>query len=142
MYCCLETIFFPHAALPAANHDTVGPPGFFRWSLDIFILLYLTEAQGYSSLQEAAVRLIPHDTCRKPDVYGNHVTDGMLCAGLGKCADACQVRKSKPKPSSVWKVSRDSDEKLVSSVAIPNPVIGILQVRFILLALGNECCDF
>lgn len=50
-----------------------------------------TEAQGYSSLQEAGVRLIPHDTCRKPEVYSNHVTDGMLCAGLGKCADACQV---------------------------------------------------
>lgn len=54
--------------------------------------LYLTEAQGYSSLQEAGVRLIPHNICRKPNVYSNHVTDGMLCAGLGKCADACQVR--------------------------------------------------
>ncbi|XP_032367192.1 hepatocyte growth factor activator isoform X2 [Etheostoma spectabile] len=48
------------------------------------------KAQGYSSLQEAGVRLIPHDTCRKPNVYGNHVTDDMLCAGLNGCVDACQ----------------------------------------------------
>lgn len=54
-------------------------------------MLYLTEAEGYSSLQEAGVRLIPHDTCRKPEVYGNHVTADMLCAGLNGCVDACQV---------------------------------------------------
>lgn len=54
-------------------------------------LLDLAEAQGYSSLQEAGVRLIPHDACRRPEVYSNDFTDGMLCAGLGKCADACQV---------------------------------------------------
>nr|XP_046237153.1 hepatocyte growth factor activator isoform X3 [Scatophagus argus] len=48
------------------------------------------KAQGYSSLQEAGVRLIPQDTCRKPEVYGNHVTADMLCAGLNGCADACQ----------------------------------------------------
>ncbi|XP_008296633.1 hepatocyte growth factor activator [Stegastes partitus] len=46
--------------------------------------------QGYSTLQEAGVRLIPHDTCKKPEVYGNHVTAGMLCAGLNGCVDACQ----------------------------------------------------
>uniref|UniRef100_A0A3Q3WGC0 trypsin n=1 Tax=Mola mola TaxID=94237 RepID=A0A3Q3WGC0_MOLML len=45
---------------------------------------------GYSSLQEAGVRLIPQDTCRKPDVYGNHVTADMFCAGLNGCADSCQ----------------------------------------------------
>ncbi|XP_039678606.1 hepatocyte growth factor activator isoform X2 [Perca fluviatilis] len=48
------------------------------------------KAQGYSSLQEAGVRLIPHDTCRKPNVYGNHVTADMVCAGLNGCVDACQ----------------------------------------------------
>ncbi|GAA6216291.1 hepatocyte growth factor activator isoform X1 [Lates japonicus] len=48
------------------------------------------KAEGYSSLQEAGVRLIPHDTCRKPDVYGNHVTADMICAGLSGCVDACQ----------------------------------------------------
>uniref|UniRef100_A0A3Q3KWW2 trypsin n=1 Tax=Mastacembelus armatus TaxID=205130 RepID=A0A3Q3KWW2_9TELE len=48
------------------------------------------KAEGYSSLQEAGVRLIPHDTCRKPGVYGNHVTADMICAGLNGCADACQ----------------------------------------------------
>ncbi|XP_070710876.1 hepatocyte growth factor activator [Pempheris klunzingeri] len=48
------------------------------------------KAEGYSSLQEAGVRLIPHDTCRKPDVYGNHVTADMICAGLNGCVDACQ----------------------------------------------------
>lgn len=54
-------------------------------------MLYLTEALGYSSLQEGGVRLIPHDACRKPDVYGNHVTADMICAGLNGCVDACQV---------------------------------------------------
>ncbi|KAM6895193.1 hepatocyte growth factor activator [Lycodopsis pacificus] len=48
------------------------------------------KAEGYSSLQEAGVRLIPHEACRKPDVYGNHVTADMICAGLNGCADACQ----------------------------------------------------
>ncbi|XP_033992693.1 hepatocyte growth factor activator isoform X1 [Trematomus bernacchii] len=47
-------------------------------------------AEGYSSLQEAGVRLIPHDACKKPNVYGNHVTTDMICAGLNGCADACQ----------------------------------------------------
>ncbi|CAJ1086238.1 hepatocyte growth factor activator isoform X2 [Xyrichtys novacula] len=46
--------------------------------------------EGYSTLQEAGVRLIPHSTCKKPEVYGNHVTSNMLCAGLNGCADACQ----------------------------------------------------
>nr|XP_019950976.1 PREDICTED: hepatocyte growth factor activator [Paralichthys olivaceus] len=44
----------------------------------------------YSTLQEAGVRLIPHDTCKKPEVYGNHVTADMMCAGLNGCSDACQ----------------------------------------------------
>ncbi|KAK5848388.1 hypothetical protein PBY51_006007 [Eleginops maclovinus] len=48
------------------------------------------KAEGYSSLQEAGVRLIPRETCRKPDVYGNHVTADMICAGLNGCVDACQ----------------------------------------------------
>ncbi|KAM9335936.1 hepatocyte growth factor activator [Symphorus nematophorus] len=48
------------------------------------------KAEGYSTLQEGGVRLIPHDTCRKPEVYGNHVTADMFCAGLNGCVDACQ----------------------------------------------------
>ncbi|KAM3590553.1 uncharacterized protein V6R79_011763 [Siganus canaliculatus] len=48
------------------------------------------KAEGYSSLQEGGVRLIPHETCRKPEVYGNHFTADMLCAGLNGCVDACQ----------------------------------------------------
>uniref|UniRef100_A0A3B4BG85 trypsin n=1 Tax=Periophthalmus magnuspinnatus TaxID=409849 RepID=A0A3B4BG85_9GOBI len=47
-------------------------------------------AEGYSTLQEAGVRLISQESCRKPEVYGNHVTSDMLCAGLNGCADACQ----------------------------------------------------
>ncbi|XP_053272676.1 hepatocyte growth factor activator [Pleuronectes platessa] len=45
---------------------------------------------GYSTLQEAGVRLIPQDVCKKPEVYGNHVTADMMCAGLNGCHDACQ----------------------------------------------------
>ncbi|XP_039996358.1 hepatocyte growth factor activator isoform X3 [Xiphias gladius] len=48
------------------------------------------KADRYSSLQEAGVRLIPHDACRKPEVFGNHVTADMICAGLNGCVDACQ----------------------------------------------------
>ncbi|KAK2899792.1 hepatocyte growth factor activator [Channa argus] len=48
------------------------------------------KVEGYNSLQEGGVRLIPHDTCRKPEVYGNHVTADMICAGLNGCVDACQ----------------------------------------------------
>ncbi|XP_029382246.1 hepatocyte growth factor activator isoform X2 [Echeneis naucrates] len=48
------------------------------------------KAQGYSSLQEGGVRLIPNDYCRKPEIYGNHVTSDMICAGLNGCVDACQ----------------------------------------------------
>ncbi|XP_077445039.1 hepatocyte growth factor activator serine protease [Stigmatopora argus] len=44
----------------------------------------------YSNLREAGVRLIRHEDCRKPEVYGNHVTADMICAGLRGCADACQ----------------------------------------------------
>ncbi|XP_020567298.1 hepatocyte growth factor activator isoform X2 [Oryzias latipes] len=47
------------------------------------------KARDYSPLQEANVRLIPHETCKKPEVYGNHVTSDMICAGLD-CVDACQ----------------------------------------------------
>ncbi|XP_020779681.1 hepatocyte growth factor activator isoform X2 [Boleophthalmus pectinirostris] len=48
------------------------------------------KAEGYTGLQEAMVRLIPHEVCRKPQIYGNHVTPDMICAGLNGCADACQ----------------------------------------------------
>ncbi|XP_069026048.1 hepatocyte growth factor activator [Embiotoca jacksoni] len=48
------------------------------------------KAEGYSTLQEAGVRLTPQDTCKKPDIYGNHVTADMICAGLNGCVDACQ----------------------------------------------------
>ncbi|XP_056156165.1 hepatocyte growth factor activator [Lampris incognitus] len=48
------------------------------------------KANGYSTLQEAGVRLVPHSTCTKPEVYGNHVTSDMICAGSSQCADACQ----------------------------------------------------
>ncbi|XP_015254540.1 PREDICTED: hepatocyte growth factor activator isoform X1 [Cyprinodon variegatus] len=48
------------------------------------------KANGYSTLQEAGVRLVSHDVCKKPQVYGNHVTDDMICAGLSGCVDACQ----------------------------------------------------
>uniref|UniRef100_A0A672H7R1 trypsin n=1 Tax=Salarias fasciatus TaxID=181472 RepID=A0A672H7R1_SALFA len=48
------------------------------------------KAERYSSLQEGGVRLVNHDDCRKPQVYGNHVTADMVCAGLRGCVDACQ----------------------------------------------------
>ncbi|KAM4611744.1 hepatocyte growth factor activator [Polymixia lowei] len=48
------------------------------------------KAVEYSILQEGGVRLVPHDTCTKPEVYGNHVTSNMICAGLNRCVDACQ----------------------------------------------------
>lgn len=57
----------------------------------IYLLLLILEANGYSTLQEAGVRLVSHDVCKKPQVYGNHVTDDMICAGLSGCVDACQV---------------------------------------------------
>uniref|UniRef100_A0A3P8UU95 trypsin n=2 Tax=Cynoglossus semilaevis TaxID=244447 RepID=A0A3P8UU95_CYNSE len=47
-------------------------------------------APGYSSLQEGNIRLISRDFCKRPGVYGNHVTSDMLCAGLDGCVDACQ----------------------------------------------------
>lgn len=56
-------------------------------------MFYLTEGMGYSTLQEAGVRLTPHDNCKKPEVYGNHVTSDMICAGINGCVDACQVGK-------------------------------------------------
>lgn len=75
----------------------LGPPPPFPWLFSWWFLPFPVscwpEAQGYSSLQEAGVRLVPHHVCRRAEVYGNHVTDGMLCAGLGGCADACQVGK-------------------------------------------------
>ncbi|XP_074518278.1 hepatocyte growth factor activator serine protease isoform X2 [Halichoeres trimaculatus] len=48
------------------------------------------KAESYSSLEEAGVRLIRHETCKMPEVYGNHFTNDMLCAGLNGCVDACQ----------------------------------------------------
>lgn len=60
--------------------------------------LFWTEAEGYSSLQEAGVRLVPHEVCRRPDVFGNHVTADMICAGLSGCADACQVGRPPHSP--------------------------------------------
>lgn len=43
-------------------------------------------------MQEAKVRLITHETCTKPYVYGTRVTDDMICAGhLQGNVDACQV---------------------------------------------------
>ncbi|XP_030017471.1 hepatocyte growth factor activator isoform X2 [Sphaeramia orbicularis] len=48
------------------------------------------KAERYSSLQEAVVKLINQEKCREPQVYGNHVTSDMICAGLNGCADACQ----------------------------------------------------
>ncbi|XP_039865715.1 hepatocyte growth factor activator isoform X1 [Simochromis diagramma] len=48
------------------------------------------KGMGYSTLQEAGVRLTPHDNCKKPEVYGNHVTSDMICAGINGCVDACQ----------------------------------------------------
>ncbi|XP_077598262.1 hepatocyte growth factor activator serine protease isoform X2 [Stigmatopora nigra] len=44
----------------------------------------------YSNLREAGVRLIRHEDCRKPEVYGDHVTGDMICAGIRGCVDACQ----------------------------------------------------
>lgn len=72
------------------SEETQTAVNIWTFSLVLF-LLDLTEAEGYSSLQEAGVRLVPHDQCRKPEVYGNHVTNDMICAGLNGCADACQV---------------------------------------------------
>ncbi|XP_010886156.1 hepatocyte growth factor activator [Esox lucius] len=44
----------------------------------------------YNNLQEAGVRIVPFKTCTKPEVYGNHVTPNMVCAGINRCVDACQ----------------------------------------------------
>ncbi|CAL8241959.1 unnamed protein product [Merluccius merluccius] len=48
------------------------------------------KVKEYSNLQEAWVRLVPHNKCTKPEVYGDHVTANMLCAGTSQCVDACQ----------------------------------------------------
>ncbi|CAG5929242.1 unnamed protein product [Menidia menidia] len=49
------------------------------------------EKEGvYSTLQEGFLRLVSDHYCKRPDVYGNHVTSDMLCAGLSTCVDACQ----------------------------------------------------
>ncbi|XP_056883142.1 hepatocyte growth factor activator isoform X1 [Takifugu flavidus] len=84
--CAKRTPFISPICLPDKNTTF---PDYFCCTISGWGHMH-EKAQGYSSLQEAGVRLIPHDTCRKPNVYSNHVTDGMLCAGLGKCADACQ----------------------------------------------------
>ncbi|XP_046905082.1 hepatocyte growth factor activator isoform X2 [Hypomesus transpacificus] len=47
------------------------------------------KANKYSNLQEAGVRIIPHENCTQPEIYGNHVTSNMICAGAN-CKDACQ----------------------------------------------------
>ncbi|XP_067117644.1 hepatocyte growth factor activator isoform X2 [Osmerus mordax] len=47
------------------------------------------KANKYSNLQDAGVRIIPHDNCTQPEIYGNHVTSNMICAGAN-CKDACQ----------------------------------------------------
>ncbi|KAL0970366.1 hypothetical protein UPYG_G00241020 [Umbra pygmaea] len=49
----------------------------------------------YSNLQEAGVNLVPFKRCSLPEVYGNHITSNMVCAGTNGCADACQVQNSK-----------------------------------------------
>lgn len=58
------------------------------------VVVFVTEASSYSTLQEAGVRLISDDICRDPRVYGHHITTDMICAGLSGCVDACQVGKN------------------------------------------------
>ncbi|XP_023837708.1 hepatocyte growth factor activator-like isoform X2 [Salvelinus sp. IW2-2015] len=48
------------------------------------------KANKYTNLQEAGVRIVPFERCILPEVYGNHVTSNMVCAGTNRCADACQ----------------------------------------------------
>ncbi|XP_029615818.1 hepatocyte growth factor activator [Salmo trutta] len=48
------------------------------------------KANKYSNLQEAGVRIFPFERCIQPEVYGNHVTSNMVCAGTDRCVDACQ----------------------------------------------------
>ncbi|KAM8880870.1 hepatocyte growth factor activator isoform 1-T2 [Synchiropus picturatus] len=84
--CVKKTPFIRPICLP--DKSTVFPDGYCctisGWgSMD-------EKRKSYTTLQEAGVRLISHDTCRKPEVYGHHVTEGMICAGLNGCADACQ----------------------------------------------------
>lgn len=81
----------PHTPVVMNYSTTYNNSALSRSIMGVF---FLAEAEGYSSLQEAGVRLISHETCKKPEVYGNHVTDNMLCAGLNGCADACQVGRN------------------------------------------------
>ncbi|CDQ68648.1 unnamed protein product [Oncorhynchus mykiss] len=55
------------------------------------------KANKYSNLQEAGVRIFPFERCIQPEVYGNHVTSNMVCAGTDRCVDACQVRVHRPR---------------------------------------------
>uniref|UniRef100_A0A8C7HKU2 trypsin n=1 Tax=Oncorhynchus kisutch TaxID=8019 RepID=A0A8C7HKU2_ONCKI len=48
------------------------------------------KANKYTNLQEAGVRIVPFERCNLPEVYGNHVTSNMVCAGTNRCVDACQ----------------------------------------------------
>uniref|UniRef100_A0A674EIZ7 trypsin n=1 Tax=Salmo trutta TaxID=8032 RepID=A0A674EIZ7_SALTR len=48
------------------------------------------KANKYTNLQEAGVRIVPFERCILPEVYGNHVTSNMVCAGTNRCVDACQ----------------------------------------------------
>ncbi|XP_041842043.1 hepatocyte growth factor activator isoform X1 [Melanotaenia boesemani] len=84
--CVRKTPFIRPICLPEKN--TVFPDGYCcaisGWGR------MNEKAQGYSTLQEGYVRLIPHNICKKPEVYGNHVTSDMVCAGLRGCVDACQ----------------------------------------------------
>ncbi|CAL8385077.1 unnamed protein product [Arctogadus glacialis] len=59
----------------------------------------------YSSLQEGRVPLVPQDYCTRPEVYGDHVTSNMLCAGNGNCVDACQGDSGGPLACSQGDVS-------------------------------------
>ena len=60
-------------------------------SLLICLSYFSKEANKYTNLQEAGVRIVPFERCNLPEVYGNHVTSNMVCAGTNRCVDACQV---------------------------------------------------
>uniref|UniRef100_A0A8C7W0K5 trypsin n=1 Tax=Oncorhynchus mykiss TaxID=8022 RepID=A0A8C7W0K5_ONCMY len=63
----------------------------------IYLPYFPKEANKYSNLQEAGVRIFPFERCIQPEVYGNHVTSNMVCAGTDRCVDACQVRVHRPR---------------------------------------------
>ncbi|XP_061565609.1 hepatocyte growth factor activator isoform X1 [Cololabis saira] len=84
--CVRKTPFIRPICLPGKT--TTFPDGF-CCAISGWGHMY-EKANQYSSLQEAGVRLYPQDKCRRPEVYGQHVTGDMICAGLNGCADACQ----------------------------------------------------